>query len=236
MGDFPAPGGATPSLGAVLLSGRSITELLELVVAVTVAAVEEVTAVSVTYRMETGRGYRTISSSSAEVEELDGVQYASGGPCVSALESGEQRKVSLPTDRYPAFSSAAVALGMTTVWSLPLRPDPTMATIGALNLYSSTARPWRDEVAAPVLLLAEQAAVLLANAATVQRAEQLSADLTDALASRTVIGQAQGVLMLRQQIDADAAFEVLRRASQRSNRKLRDIAADIVASVIQPTE
>jgi hypothetical protein len=53
--------------------------------------------------------------------------------------------------------------------------------------------------------------------------------LENALESRDTIGQAKGILMARQGISADEAFEVLRRASQRSNRKLRDVAADVVA-------
>ncbi len=59
------------------------------------------------------------------------------------------------------------------------------------------------------------------------------ANLEKALETRDIIGQAKGILMARQQIDADAAFDVLRRASQRSNTKLRDVASDLVASVIK---
>lgn len=54
--------------------------------------------------------------------------------------------------------------------------------------------------------------------------------LERALESRDIIGQAKGILMARQSITADAAFEILARASQRSNRKLRDVAADLVAN------
>jgi AmiR/NasT family two-component response regulator len=51
-----------------------------------------------------------------------------------------------------------------------------------------------------------------------------------AMDSRAVIEQAKGVLMAQRHIDADQAFEVLRDASQRYNRKLRDISQGIVAS------
>jgi AmiR/NasT family two-component response regulator len=51
-----------------------------------------------------------------------------------------------------------------------------------------------------------------------------------AMESRAVIEQAKGVLMAQRRIDADQAFEVLRDASQRYNRKLRDIALGIVSS------
>ena len=52
--------------------------------------------------------------------------------------------------------------------------------------------------------------------------------LQDALESRTVIGQAEGILMLSLGIDAAAAFDHLRRVTSHSNRKLFDVAEEIV--------
>jgi AmiR/NasT family two-component response regulator len=46
--------------------------------------------------------------------------------------------------------------------------------------------------------------------------------------TRHLIGLAKGVLMPRYDLDADRAFSVLRRQSQQSNVKLRDVAARIV--------
>jgi AmiR/NasT family two-component response regulator len=59
----------------------------------------------------------------------------------------------------------------------------------------------------------------------------LTDQLRDALASRSVIDQALGILMDQQRCDADQAFELLRNASQHRNRILRDAAADIVRAV-----
>jgi AmiR/NasT family two-component response regulator len=56
-----------------------------------------------------------------------------------------------------------------------------------------------------------------------------------AMDSRAIIEQAKGVLMAQQGVDAEQAFEILRGASQRANRKLRDIAAGVVAST-QPKQ
>ena len=50
-----------------------------------------------------------------------------------------------------------------------------------------------------------------------------------AMDSRAVIEQAKGVLMAQRHVDSDQAFEILRQASQRYNRKLREIAEGIVA-------
>jgi hypothetical protein len=56
------------------------------------------------------------------------------------------------------------------------------------------------------------------------------AGLRLALESRAVIEQAKGVLMATAGCSADEAFELLRRQSQHENRKLRDIAAEVVAA------
>jgi len=51
--------------------------------------------------------------------------------------------------------------------------------------------------------------------------------LEEALVSRDVIGQAKGILMERLHLTSDQAFEELRAASQKANRKVRDIAAQL---------
>ena len=52
--------------------------------------------------------------------------------------------------------------------------------------------------------------------------------LSRAFASRDIIGQAKGVLMVRWRVDADTAFEALRDASNRSQRKLADVAQVVI--------
>lgn len=67
---------------------------------------------------------------------------------------------------------------------------------------------------------------------SIERVAELEAEvvrLRQAVENRTVIGQAQGILIAREHVTADTAFDMLRRASQRENRKVVDIAAQIVA-------
>ena len=59
-------------------------------------------------------------------------------------------------------------------------------------------------------------------------AQARSDNLEQALLSREVIGQAQGILIERERITAEQAFDILRRASQHLNEKLRDIAQHLV--------
>lgn len=96
--------------------------------------------------------------------------------------------------------------------------------LGALNLYAPQAGRFedRDEVAF-ALLYAAHVAVALASAKEVE-------GLHSAVASRHVIGLAQGMLMERYGLSVDASFELLRRYSSTHNIKLAHIAADLVAT------
>ncbi len=69
---------------------------------------------------------------------------------------------------------------------------------------------------------------MLANAQAYWDARHLSEQLGQAMQFRAVIEQAKGVLMATGGRNADEAFQLLVRASQRENRKLRDVAADLV--------
>ena len=93
--------------------------------------------------------------------------------------------------------------------------------LGALNLYSHKPNAFDDESEHVGLLFASHAAVAFAGA----RKQQT---MTRALDTRDPIGMAKGILMERYTITPDQAFRVLVRGSQQSQRKLRDIAHELV--------
>jgi hypothetical protein len=100
---------------------------------------------------------------------------------------------------------------------LALRLFIEETTLGALNLYSRRDDAFDDEARAVGAVFAAHAAVALSTA-------QHEAQMDEALASRDLIGQAKGILMARERVTSDKAFEMLRDASQRLNVKLRDLA------------
>lgn len=129
--------------------------------------------------------------------------------------------------RWPAFSARAAAeTGLRSMLSLRLFVKED--TLGALNLYSRDSHAFNGEgtAAAAGAIFATYAALALASAREQERVEQLQ----QALASSRTIGVAIGVLMARHRLGEDEAFDLLRGASQRANRKLRQIATDLVAS------
>ena len=115
--------------------------------------------------------------------------------------------------------------------SLPLLVDGR--SLGAINLYSDT-RP--DAFGEPGIRqraadFADRASVALT--VTIRRHEQdrTARQLEEAMASRTLINQAIGVIMAEQHCDAHVAFDLLRRQSQARNRKLREVAEDLITRV-----
>lgn len=162
--------------------------------------------------------------------QVDEVQYEDdAGPCLHAIRT---RSVTLvedlaAADAWPDYCRRAFEAGVRSSLSLPLSVQGT--TIGGLNLYSTETDAFAPSMREALGAFAAQAAAALAMVQRHDRQAQLSTQLQEALASRTVIDQALGILMAQQRCTATVAFELLRTASQHRNRKLRDIAADLVA-------
>ena len=97
------------------------------------------------------------------------------------------------------------------------------ALIAACEAFTS-------EDADTAILLTAHLGVLLRLAVMTFEANTLVNQLTEAVTTRDVIGQAKGILMERQRLTAGQAFDVLRAASQRLNRKLRDVADQLATS------
>ena len=162
---------------------------------------------------------------------IDGAQYESGaGPCLDSWRTGKTIRLDDIADAaevYPLFAKAAQVHGVHSSLSLPLLAGDE--AVGALNLYARVTGAFSKKDEATGLMLASAAAIVLANASAYWQAAQLSEQLNQAMQSRAVIEQAKGILMARSpQMTADEAFDALRKASQRENVKLREIAQRVL--------
>ena len=154
----------------------------------------------------------------AEVYELQlGKQ---NGPLVTAMR--ERRPVlirdTLADVRWPEWAAKVATLGVRSVLDVPLA---TSRTVGVLGLYSPDPDAFAADDEAVAHILARHASVALASA----RHEETMAQAIDA---RKLVGQALGILMERFDIDGDRAFAVLKRYSQDTNTKLRDVAQQLI--------
>jgi AmiR/NasT family two-component response regulator len=110
--------------------------------------------------------------------------------------------------------------------SFPLNADGTSA---ALNLYAKKENAFDESTTVMGQVFANQAAIALQNARTYMAARKVADQLNEALKTRDLIGQAKGILMEREGVSDEEAFDMLKTISQNSNVKLRDIAQKLVA-------
>jgi GAF domain-containing protein len=209
---------------------RTVDDVLQRVAAVALEAVDGCTAVSVTLR--DGDALTTPVFTDASARDADMVQYdAAQGPCLDALTQPVVHHAGGGWAPWPALAERRQDVVFESVVSCGLLLDSAdqEGSAWALNLYSSSPRGYAERDVEVALILAAHAAVAVATARERQAASRAGADLRAALVARDVIGQAKGVLMLREGIGPDEAFDILRRASERLNRRLRDVARDVTA-------
>jgi transcriptional regulator with GAF, ATPase, and Fis domain len=188
----------------------------------------------ITVRSDRGEPF-TAASSDELTRKLDEMQYAEGaGPCLEALSTGVPvfvTDMALET-RWGRYPHHAVGVGARSSMSYPMLSGEV--AIGALNLYAFEPSASGSAMQARAAQIAEHAAGALALALRIAERGEMIDNLRMALTSRSTIDQAIGILMAEQRCDAEAAFELLRKASQGRNTKLRDVAAAIVAAVATP--
>ncbi|WP_406691160.1 GAF and ANTAR domain-containing protein [Saccharopolyspora sp. ID03-671] len=160
-------------------------------------------------------------------EIVDRLQHElAEGPCPLALATGRTIRVhdlGEEYDRWPKLAEAARRENVAAAlcYRLDTRSDKRRMS---LNLYARRPGVFDDEAVLLGELFASHASIALAHA---QNSEQL----TTALSTRDLIGQAKGILMERFGIDDYKAFRMLVESSQNTNLKLVDIATWLTSGV-----
>jgi ANTAR domain/GAF domain len=177
-----------------------------------------------------GRGFVTVGATSDVPQQVDEIQYEVGhGPCVDAVLTRHlYNAADLRTDpRWPEFGRrAAETTGILSMLAFRLffENEQTAALLAGLNLYAAKPYAFDEADETAVILLSTHGA--LALAAADQRAQ--AEGLAGAQQSNRTIGVATGIVMTRLLVTRDQAFDLLRISSQNTNRKLRDVAQDVI--------
>jgi GAF domain-containing protein len=214
-------------IAGLALAQQTVQSMLEVVVSLAKQLVPNSDGVGITLRED--HRWTTAAHSDHFVIDVDTKQYKrDSGPCVSAAKDDRMYRIdNLHIDeRWPGFADDAEQLGVKSVLSTPLSSGqrPT----GALNMYSFATEAFADGAELTATVLARHAAIAIANRRALGDGEHLASQLREAILSREVIGEAKGILMERDGLDSDEAFDALRALSQGQNRKLRTIAEEIV--------
>jgi GAF domain-containing protein len=172
----------------------------------------------------------TAATSDDRASLIDEEQYGAGdGPCLTAMRTGEMVQMpDLEDDgRWPTFVEAARRHGVRCILAMPLVVRGERR--GALNIYGfQRAADFNDGEIERARVFAAQAATALALTLRHIEQGQHATQLEDALQSRSVIDQAIGILMAQQKCDSETAFALLRKHSQNHNKRLRDVAREMI--------
>jgi GAF domain-containing protein len=167
---------------------------------------------------------------------VDQIQYETGeGPCVDAMvEEATYLCPDLREERrFPRFAPRAVAeTGVLSMLAVRLFAEEE--TLGALNLYSSRAGAFDRHEVSVAAIFASHASVAFARAKDHDHGLREVMNLERALVTNREIGTAIGIVMATDRCTEQEAFTLLRVASQHLNRKLRDVASDVVHTGLVP--
>lgn len=207
-----------------LRSQRSSLLTLHHVVAATAELVKNCADVSITMATSDRRVETRASLGNGLAEQADQLQAQfNEGPVIDAAwDSPLLVAHRLPDDGlWPRWGQAVVdQLGVHSVVCVQLFTHEDHE-LGALQLFATKPHAFTADAVDEVLGIAGQAAVALAAVANHEA-------LQFGLVRRTAIGQATGILMERYELDQHAAFEVLRRTSQETGRKVYALALELV--------
>lgn len=170
---------------------------------------------------------RLAASNDPDLIKVIGTVAIEAGTSPGIVAYEEARVVACPDlaheEHFVPYAAQMLAqTSVRAVLSVPLVFKGT--TTGVMSLYAVRAHNFDAEAEARARVLAEHAVIAIEAAQTQDTAENLEMAL---LRSRT-IGAAMGILMERHKLTPDRAFDLLRTASQDHNRKLADIAAELV--------
>jgi transcriptional regulator with GAF, ATPase, and Fis domain len=222
------PTAAFAELGRIKLGETDLDAVLARVAHLAKQTVPAADEVSVT--LVRGNGAHTAAFTGRLAVDLDEWQYEHGhGPCLDASAAKATISVHDMKDeaRWPDWASAALSAGAHSSLAVGLSIEERVA--GALNVYAAKPDAFDDNAVVLAQTFAGYAAVALANAHSYDSMATLAEHMQAAMESRAVIEQAKGIIMGERRCTADQAFALLSKISQDANRKLRDVAAALVA-------
>lgn len=218
-------------MSGLLLSQETVQTMVELVTDLSTRAITSATGCAVSLMDEHGRR-TTTGSTDHEVAAADDLQYElDEGPCMTAWrEQVVVRVDDTASDvRWPRWAERVQALDVASALSAPMHAGGE--SLGAMKVYSNQPGAFDEADEELLVRFAAQAAIALANMQSLDSARRLSEQLKAALSTRDVIATAKGVLMARDGVDEQTAFALLVSASRRENRRLRDVASDLLAGL-----
>jgi GAF domain-containing protein len=174
----------------------------------------------------------TAAASSPEAHFLDEIQQAHGqGPCIEAMNTARTVIVADTRDepRWPGYCRVVAQRGYRSILGVPLTLDE--GAKAALNLFAPEPNSFHGSAISICESYSCQAGRALRLAVRISSKQLLADDLKAAMETRTAIDTAVGMIMAQNRCTNEEAFNMLRRASANRNRKIHDLAEDLINTV-----
>jgi transcriptional regulator with GAF, ATPase, and Fis domain len=205
-------------------------DLVEFLHGLSVDSVEIIGAEAASVMLpDTSGALRVVASSEERMRVLELFEIQSAqGPCLDAFGSGRAVQASAAESRrrWPVFALRASEAGFNVMCAVPLRARTD--TIGALNIFRGNDEPFSDAELEIARAMAQVATIALIQERAIRERSLLVEQLQAALRSRVVIEQAKGMLAEHLSTTVDEAFQLLNKYARDRNRKLTDLARDVV--------
>jgi GAF domain-containing protein len=219
---------ALDGLARLLLAEESVQSVLQRVVDLVKQVMPQGAEVSITLLRDQRATTAAFTGQLASL--LDEAQYGGGfGPCMEAALGGQVIEITdgRTESRWPDYMSIFLQHGALSSLSVPV---PAAQLAAGLNVYAAVADAFTDRHREVVADFAGYAAVALINLDALQDARDQAENLRAAMGSRAAIEQAKGILIERFKVTPDEAFRLLTAVSMNTNRKVRDLAEQLVVT------
>ncbi|OJF12648.1 hypothetical protein BG844_19570 [Couchioplanes caeruleus subsp. caeruleus] len=195
-------------------------------------AAGELTASGVGVSVMTADGTRSLSAASAPASErFEDLQFLVGeGPCLDAF--GTRRPVliadlsSYAMTRWPLYAPAAYEDGIRAVFAFPLQVGA--ARLGVMDVFRERPGPLTELQLGSALLMADIIVEALLDRQENRDRQGFTDELVWSVGNRAQLFQAQGMVMVQLGIPLSEAMARMRAHAFAENRRLDDIARDVV--------
>lgn len=218
----------------LVIDSDDVSGFLEDLAVFSAAAVSEARGQEILCGITLSRRRRsmTIAGSSREARLVDEVQQAYGdGPCLEAMRT--EKTILVPDtsadSRWVEYCTTIAERGHLAVLCVPLALED--GATAAINLFAPQKEAFDEVAVRNCEQFASQAEKALRLAVRIGARQQLVDDLERAMRSRTAIDLATGVIMGQNRCSQEEAFNILTRVSNGRNRKLREVAEELLSSL-----
>jgi hypothetical protein len=180
-------------------------------------------------------GHQVAIASDSHTQLLEEQQFSFGeGPCVDSFAA---RRPVLSGDlgadagRWPAYAPAAYEQGIRAVFAFPLQIGASR--LGVLDVYRDFPGGLAPSALAEALTYADIALQTLLDGQRLEAVTRPSDGLESAVDSRAELFQAQGMIMIQLGVSLTEAMSRLRGYAFANNRRIGDVARDVVARRLQ---